>query len=146
MSLQEINLKLQQLRSEAATINSQLFLSDISREEKKDLKRRYMTLAAEIADLKSKKVKLDQQALKEADNKSKIKIASLFFPGDGNANPPRVKYFATELDYLELTLMLNEVYGDEKPAISSFYLVTETPDSKIPKDWFELEDFNEESI
>lgn len=134
MDLATINQQLATLKAQAAKINAEIN-SAPNREIKRAKIAEYMVLSANIAELKSNKTlfqTLDQQTVKE-NKKGTLKVANLYFPKDN-----RVQYFATSLSIVELMLLLQEVFENEVPAVSSFFNVPEDQVSNVPPSWFEL--------
>jgi hypothetical protein len=139
--IKSIDSQLIELRSQAAKVNNDLCGKAFSSpEEKRKAKREYMSLASQIADLKSEKHKLSQaiaaanSAQPEGAPTPKVKVTSLYFPKQG-----KVQYFATELEFYELLLMLSEVFEDDIPAVSSFFAVPNNAVQTIPDSWYDLE-------
>lgn len=140
MTLKEIENQLIELRSSAAKINNNLCARAFSSgEEAREAKKEYMRISAQIAELKGEKNKLIQMnaaanvAVKESASNTKVKLASLYFPKE-----QRVQYFATEMELYEMMLMLEEIFEDDVPAISSFFAIPSNVIDSIPKKWFEL--------
>ena len=50
----------------------------------------------------------------------------------------RAQYLATELDFLDLLLMLTEVFEDSVPVVSCFFSVPASNVADIPPGWYDL--------
>lgn len=129
-----ITQQLATLKAQAAQVNADINTAP-SREIKRLKTAEYMTISAKIAELKNSKAQFQATALetKEENKKTAIKLASLFFPKE-----QRVQYFATNLNILELMLLLEEVFESEVPAVTAFFYAPADHVGSIPPDWFEL--------
>lgn len=134
MDLNTINQQLATLKAQAAKINADINIAP-NREIKRLKTAEYMTLSANIAELKNNKVLLqaeEKQNLKD-NKKNTLKVANLYFPKE-----QKVQYFATTSNIVDLMIMLEEVFEAETPAVTSFFSVSEDQLSSIPLSWFEL--------
>lgn len=134
MDLNTINQQLATLKAQAAKINADINIAP-NREIKRLKTAEYMTLSANIAELKNNKVLLqaeEKQNIKD-NKKNTLKVANLYFPKE-----QKVQYFATTSNIVDLMIMLEEVFEAETPAVTSFFSVSEDQLSSIPLSWFEL--------
>lgn len=138
MDLATINQQLATLKAQAAKINAEIN-SAPNREIKRLKTAEYMTISANIAELRNSKTLLqtaEKQSVKE-NKKNSLKVTNLYFPKE-----QRIQYYATSLSIVDLLLLLQEVFEAEVPAVTSFFSVPEEQVSNIPPSWFEL--LNEE--
>ena len=140
MDLKSVEARLVELRTKAANLNSQLCSDSFgSLEEKKSAKKEYMSVSAEIAAARLQKHNLILTAKNkpndgsEGDPVVRIKLASLYFPKE-----QRAQYLATELDFLDLLVMLTEVFEDSVPVVSCFFSVPASNVADIPPGWYDL--------
>lgn len=135
MEIQTINERLVKMRADAAKLNASLSDPEIPEEARKGLKRDYMKMAADIAVLKQERqvlIRSHPQVLAPK-RTNVLRVANLLFPKDN-----RVQYFATELNIVDLMLLLRDVHEDAAPAVVSFYTIPEDQIDKIPQSWHEL--------
>ncbi len=123
------------MRADAAKLNASLSDPEIPEEARKGLKRDYMKMAADIAVLKQERqvlIRSHPQVLTPK-RTNVLRVANLLFPKTN-----RVQYFATELNIVDLMLLLRDVHEDAAPAVVSFYTIPEDQIDKIPQSWYEL--------
>jgi hypothetical protein len=143
MTTQELDTLLNEKRAEVAEINARIWASNPKSEERKVAVEYAAELGAEIASLKSQRHQMMLKAMesnkeaKQARQESAAKAVRICILH--HVAEQRVSYFANNLDHIELLLMLEEVFGAEKPAIVSFLTVPAEDQGRIPAEWFELE-------
>lgn len=98
-----------------------------------------MTLSAKIAELKREKSEVMLRV--KPDKAASVKIATLLFPKE-----QRVQYFATNDTFVELLLTLQDVFGEDMPAVTSYFSVGADQVSSIPKEWYELVEGEKDEI
>lgn len=140
MDLHTITQELATLKAQAAKINAEIN-SAPSKEIKKLRTAEYMALGARIAQLKQQKA---SAFAKENPSKNSVvttKITTLLFPKE-----QRVQYFATNDTFVELLLTLQDVFGEDMPAVTSYFSVGADQVSSIPKEWYELVEDEKDEI
>lgn len=138
MELHLITQELATLKAQAAKINSEIN-SAPSKEIKRLRTAEYMTLSAKIAELKREKSEVMLRV--KPDKAASVKIATLLFPKE-----QRVQYFATNDTFVELLLTLQDVFGEDMPAVTSYFSVGADQVSSIPKEWYELVEGEKDEI
>lgn len=129
MSLTTISQELSALKVRAAKLNAEVH-SATSKEIKKRLTAEYMVVAAQIADAKRQKADATTASSSRSDA---VKIATLLFPKE-----QKVQYFATTENYIELLVTLHDVFGNDLPAVTSFFSASPDQVVCIPDAWYEL--------
>lgn len=94
-----------------------------------------MNVAQQIATLKSEKASLmlEHKAEKVEARKTAEKLACLFYP-----KTQKVKYFVTDLNVVELCMMLHDTYGPDAPAVTSFFTIPKDEEVQIPDSFYDL--------
>lgn len=140
MDLRTITQQLATLKAQAAKINAEIN-SAPSKEIKKLRTAEYMTLSARIAELKSEKSSALAHLNPSKNSVVTTKIATLLFPKE-----QRVQYFATNDTFVELLITLQDVFGEDIPAVTTYFSVIADQVDSIPKEWYELVEDEKDTI
>jgi hypothetical protein len=140
MDLRTITQELANLKAQAAKINAEIN-SAPSKEIKKLRTAEYMTLSARIAELKSEKSSALANLNPSKNSVVTTKIATLLFPKE-----QRVQYFATNDTFVELLITLQDVFGEDIPAVTTYFSVSADQVDSIPKEWYELVEDEKDTI
>lgn len=134
MSLQEINQELATLKTRAAKINAEINSSP-TKEIKKARVAEYMNISSTIAELKQEATTLraEQAVVNAGKKKDAVKLAILLFPAEN-----KVQYFATTAGIVDLFILLQDVFEEGIPAVTSYYAVPADQQESIPEEWYEL--------
>lgn len=134
MDLQTINQEMASLKTRAAKINAEISSSP-TKEIKKARVQEYMHVSSSIAELKleASKLKAEQAVDKANKRKDSVKLATLLFPADN-----KVQYFATTAGIVDLMVLLQDIFEEGIPAVTSYYSVPADQEAAIPEGWYEL--------
>jgi hypothetical protein len=135
MDLSTQNQQLTALKARAAKVNSEINSSP-TKEIKKARVAEYMHISAKIAELKEEiaSFKALEKTNKDENRKPPVRVTTLYFPAE-----QRVQYFATTVgSVVELMILLQEVFEENVPLITSYYTVPADQVAITPDRWYEL--------
>ncbi len=131
MNLEQIEAELTAKRAEVAEIMRDIHDTLPKSPARRELSIRHLEISKDLQALKDQKSALWRAMQK--DGMAPLKVVVLHHPTDR-----KVTYYACELSHFEMLLQLEEVYGDEKPAVTFTFNVPPEDRERIPAAWFDL--------